>query len=94
LRPISARRGTTPCTPPSARAGGAPAWRHFLPLLYERLETLCDYLGEDVLIGVDHLAQEARDERLAMILDAFEAPPGERPDAAPAITPWSRTPSI
>jgi transcription-repair coupling factor (superfamily II helicase) len=44
---------------------------HFLPLLYERLDTVFDYLGPDVLIGVDHLAQEARDERLAMIEDAF-----------------------
>ena len=46
---------------------------HWLPLFYDRLETLFDYLPDDALIGVDHLAREARDERLAMIADAFEA---------------------
>lgn len=46
---------------------------HFLPLFYERLETLFDYLPPGCLIGVDHLAAEARDERLAMIADAFDA---------------------
>jgi transcription-repair coupling factor (superfamily II helicase) len=56
-----------------SEGGRRAGLEHFLPLLYERLETLFDYLGEDVLIGVDHLAQEARDERLAMIQDAFEA---------------------
>ena len=46
---------------------------HWLPLFYESMETLFDYLPGDCLIGVDHLAQESRDERLAMIEDAFEA---------------------
>ena len=36
-------------------------------------KTLFDYLPASALIGVDHLAREARDERLAMIADAFEA---------------------
>jgi transcription-repair coupling factor (superfamily II helicase) len=44
---------------------------HFLPLLYPRLDTVFDYLDPEVLIGVDHLASEARDERLAMIEDAY-----------------------
>ena len=35
--------------------------------------TRLSVLGDDVLIGADHLVHEARDERLAMILDAFEA---------------------
>ena len=56
-----------------SEGGRRAGLEHFLPLLYDRLETLFDYLGEDVLVGVDHLAQEARDERLAMIQDAFEA---------------------
>jgi len=56
-----------------SEGGRRAGLEHFLPLLYERLETLFDYLGEDVLIGVDHLVHEARDERLSMILDAFEA---------------------
>jgi transcription-repair coupling factor (superfamily II helicase) len=46
---------------------------HWLPLLYEEMASLFDYLPPDALIGVDHLALEARDERLAMIADAYEA---------------------
>jgi transcription-repair coupling factor (superfamily II helicase) len=53
-----------------ARRGGL---EHFLPLIYERLETLFDYLPKGTLIAVDHLASEARDERWAMITDAFSA---------------------
>ena len=46
---------------------------HWLPLLFENLETLFDYLPGGALVLLDHLATEARDERLAMIEDAFEA---------------------
>ncbi|MBC6980877.1 transcription-repair coupling factor [Caulobacter sp. 17J80-11] len=46
---------------------------HFLPLLYERLETVFDYLPAKSLVALDHLAAEARDERLAMVVDAYEA---------------------
>jgi transcription-repair coupling factor (superfamily II helicase) len=46
---------------------------HFLPLFYEGLETLFDYLPPDTLVAVDHQAREARDERLAMIEDAHHA---------------------
>jgi len=52
------------------RRGGI---EHFLPLLYPRLDTLFDYLPDDALIGIDHLADEARAERMAMIADAFDA---------------------
>ncbi len=51
---------------------------HWLPLLYPSMASLFGYLPTDTLIGVDHLAAEARDERLAMIEDAYEA----RADAA------------
>ncbi len=55
-------------------AGGRRAgMEHFLPLFYERLETLFDYVGERALVALDHLAIEARDERLAMIADAEAA---------------------
>src|SRR5580704_11763201 len=55
-------------------AGGRRAgMEHWLPLFYDGLETLFDYLPGGALIGVDHLAREARDERAAMIADAFEA---------------------
>ena len=46
---------------------------HWLPLFYESLETVFDYLGPDTLVALDHLAIESRDERLAMIADAHEA---------------------
>jgi transcription-repair coupling factor (superfamily II helicase) len=46
---------------------------HWLPLLYERLDTLFDYLPVRALIALDHLATEARDERLSTVQDAFEA---------------------
>jgi transcription-repair coupling factor (superfamily II helicase) len=51
---------------------------HWLPLLYDRLDTLFDYLPENALLAFDHMAGEARDERLAVIADAYEA----RRDAA------------
>jgi transcription-repair coupling factor (superfamily II helicase) len=46
---------------------------HWLPLLYPKLESLFDYVPKDALIGLDHLATDARDERLAMVADAYEA---------------------
>jgi transcription-repair coupling factor (superfamily II helicase) len=53
-----------------ARRGGL---EHFLPLIYDQLETLFDYLPASTLIAIDHQASEARDERWAMITDAFDA---------------------
>jgi transcription-repair coupling factor (superfamily II helicase) len=46
---------------------------HWLPLLYPEMASLFDYLPKDALIGIDHLAVAARDERLAMIADAYDA---------------------
>jgi transcription-repair coupling factor (superfamily II helicase) len=56
-----------------SEGGRRAGMEHFLPLFYDRLETLFDYVGDAALIGLDHLAVEARDERLAMIVDAFDA---------------------
>jgi transcription-repair coupling factor (superfamily II helicase) len=53
-----------------ARRGGL---EHWLPLFYPAMATLFDYLPPDALIGIDHLATAARDERLAMIADAYDA---------------------
>lgn len=53
--------------------GRRAGMEHFLPLFYDRLETLFDYVGEGALFTLDHLAPEARDERWAMATDAFEA---------------------
>ena len=52
------------------RRGGV---EHWLPLFYERLESVFDFIGEDALIAFDHLAQEALNERLALVQDAYEA---------------------
>ena len=65
--------GEDPLYATISEGGRRGGMEHFLPLFYPKLETLFDYLGDDALIGVDHLATAARDERLAMIADAFEA---------------------
>ncbi|HZZ37365.1 MAG TPA: CarD family transcriptional regulator, partial [Caulobacteraceae bacterium] len=65
--------GEDPLYATVSEGGRRAGMEHWLPLFYDRLESLFDYLPSDALIGVDHLAQEARDERLAMILDAHEA---------------------
>jgi transcription-repair coupling factor (superfamily II helicase) len=65
--------GDDPLYATVSEGGRRAGMEHWLPLFYERLETLFDYLPAGALIGVDHLAREARDERLAMIADAFEA---------------------
>lgn len=45
---------------------------HWLPLFYERLETVFDYLP-DAPVVLEHLAQEALGERHALIVDHYEA---------------------
>lgn len=55
-------------------AGGRRAgMEHYLPLFYPGLATVFDYLPANTAIALDHLAREAREERLAMIRDSFEA---------------------
>ncbi|MDP8915693.1 MAG: transcription-repair coupling factor [Pseudomonadota bacterium] len=56
-----------------SEGGRRQGMEHWLPLFYERLDTLHDYLGVDALIAFDHQAHEARDERLATIRDYYEA---------------------
>ena len=63
-----------------SEGGRRAGMEHFLPLFYDHLETLFDYLGDGALICLDHLAGEARDERYAMVEDAF----GARNEAAKA----------
>jgi transcription-repair coupling factor (superfamily II helicase) len=65
--------GDDPLYETVSQGGRRAGMEHWLPLFYDRLETLFDYLPADVLIGVDHLAREARDERWALIADAFDA---------------------
>jgi len=45
---------------------------HWLPLFYDKLETLFDYLP-DVTIFLDHQADEAREARLDLIAEYFSA---------------------
>ncbi len=45
---------------------------HWLPLFHDRLETLFDYLP-DAPVTLDHLAGEARDNRLEQIADYYQA---------------------
>lgn len=44
---------------------------HWLPLFYAQLDSLFDYAGPGALIALDHQVPESRDERLAMIGDAY-----------------------
>ena len=53
--------------------GRRAGMEHWLPLFYENMATLFDYLPSNTLIAIDHLAGEARDERMAMIADAYDA---------------------
>lgn len=50
----------------------ASGMEHWLPLFYEELETMFDYMRGAVL-SLDHLAIEARDTRLEQIKDYFQA---------------------
>ncbi|MGH6817463.1 MAG: transcription-repair coupling factor, partial [Methylovirgula sp.] len=49
-----------------------PGIEHWLPLFYEKLDTLFDYTGAAPLV-LDHLVEEAAKERLAQIGDYYEA---------------------
>ncbi|HEY0052367.1 MAG TPA: CarD family transcriptional regulator, partial [Caulobacteraceae bacterium] len=46
---------------------------HWLPLLYDRLDTVFDYAPADTMVVLDHMVAEARGERMAMVRDAYEA---------------------
>lgn len=45
---------------------------HWLPLFYDKLETLFDYTG-NIAVAFSHLSEEAMDERHALIVDYYEA---------------------
>ncbi|WP_426050395.1 transcription-repair coupling factor [Brevundimonas sp. SL161] len=46
---------------------------HWMPLLYDRLETLFDYLPDRASIFLDHQADAARTDRWNLTRDAYEA---------------------
>jgi transcription-repair coupling factor (superfamily II helicase) len=65
--------GADPLYETVSEGGRRAGMEHWLPLFYPQMATLFDYLPADALVGVDHLARDARDERLAMIEDAYES---------------------
>ena len=65
--------GDDPLYATVSEGGRRAGMEHWLPLFYARLETLFDYLPADALVALDHLSREARDERLALLADAYEA---------------------
>ncbi|MHA1600581.1 MAG: CarD family transcriptional regulator, partial [Alphaproteobacteria bacterium] len=58
---------------------------HWLPLFYDRLETLLDYVP-DWPVTLDHQAEEARDARLEMVAEYYEARRSLDPAAAGGTT--------
>ncbi len=44
---------------------------HYMPLFYEHVETIFDYIGPHTLIGMDGLLQEAKRERIDLIEDFY-----------------------
>ncbi|HEV2531601.1 transcription-repair coupling factor [Phenylobacterium sp.] len=65
--------GDDPLYATVSEGGRRAGMEHWLPLFYSKMESLFDYLPADSLVALDHLAQGARDERLAMLRDAYEA---------------------
>ena len=65
--------GDDPLYATVSEGGRRAGMEHWLPLFYPRMESLFDDLPDGSLVALDHLAGDARDERLAMIRDAYEA---------------------
>ncbi len=65
----------------AVRAGrGFPGMEHWLPLFYERLDTLFDYLPAEMPVVLGHLAEETIAARQEMIGEHYEA--RRRPEPA------------
>ena len=65
--------GDDPLYATVSEGGRRAGMEHWLPLFYPKLETVFDYCGENALFLLDHLAEEARDERLSLVADAYDA---------------------
>ena len=65
--------GDDPLYATVSEGGRRAGMEHWLPLFYDRLETVFDYAGEGALFLVDNLAGDARDERLSLIADAYDS---------------------
>ncbi|MGB3416890.1 MAG: transcription-repair coupling factor [Mesorhizobium sp.] len=64
---------------------------HWLPLFYERLDTVFDYLP-DAPVVFDHLAKEALAERHTLILDHYEARRQQADGALKDAVPYKPVP--
>ena len=56
-----------------SEGGRRAGMEHYLPLFFDKLETLFDYLPDRALVAIDHLANEARRERWDVVADAHNA---------------------
>ncbi len=72
LKAFGATQGDDPLFEAVTAGRKYQGMEHWLPLFHEKLETLFDYLPEAGL-SLDHLAEEAREERLTLISDYFQA---------------------
>jgi len=65
--------GDDPLYATISEGGRRAGMEHYLPFFYPDLATLFDYLPDNTAIALDHLARDARDERLSMVEDAYDA---------------------
>ena len=65
--------GDDPLYAAVSEGGRRAGMEHWLPFFYDRLESLFDYVGEDALVALDHQGEQALDERLALVADAYDA---------------------
>jgi transcription-repair coupling factor (superfamily II helicase) len=65
--------GDDPVYASVSEGGRRAGMEHLLPLFYPEMASLFDYLPPQALVALDHLSRESRDERLAMIRDAYDA---------------------
>jgi transcription-repair coupling factor (superfamily II helicase) len=65
--------GDDPLYATVSEGGRRAGMEHWLPLFYPSMASLFDYLPKAALVALDHLAVDARDERLALIRDAYDS---------------------
>ncbi len=71
-RAFGAQTGGDPLYESVSEGRPHPGMEHWLPLFYERLDTLFDYLPE-ARVTLDHQAEETKDTRLETVADFHDA---------------------
>lgn len=71
-RAFGAQSGGDPLYESVSAARPHPGMEHWLPLFYERLDTLFDYLP-GARVTLDHQAEETKDTRLETVADFYDA---------------------